>query len=111
MFADVNPVPNHTNNAPTVNKVFGTKIPTLASSRAFALHAAAIEKYPDRVKIIKSTMKQVFDDPAYAEAVKKSGIPTAFIDYGDQDNAMEFAMSMLELAQRYAPLLTGKKKS
>lgn len=110
VFADKNPVPQHTNNAPTANAVFGTKIPTLASSRAFAIHASALEKYPERADILKKTMRQVFDDPAYGETVKKSGIPTAFIDYGDQDEAMKFAMEMLEMAKRFAPLLTGKKK-
>lgn len=110
VFADKNPVPEFTNNAPVVNDVFGTNIPPLASSRAFGVHAAAIDKYPERIKVLKDTMKAVFSDPAYPAAVKKSGLPTAFIDYGDQDEAMKFAMSMLDLAKQYAPLLTGKKK-
>lgn len=111
VFADKNPVPEFTNNAPTVNDVFGTKIPTLSSPRTFAVHASAMEKYPDRVKILKDTMKQTIEDPAYRAAVIKSGIPASFIKYGDQDAAMATAMSLLELAQRYKPLLIGKKKN
>ncbi|MDH4249308.1 MAG: tripartite tricarboxylate transporter substrate-binding protein, partial [Deltaproteobacteria bacterium] len=68
---DKNTVPEFTNNAPEVNKVFGTKIPPLNSSRAFGLHKAAIDKYPDRVKVLKESMRKVFSDPAYAEEVKK----------------------------------------
>ena len=111
VFANKNIVAEHTNNAPVVNDVFGTKIPPLASSRAFGIHAAALDKYPERVNILKRTMKATMEDPAYAEAVEKSGLPTAFIDYGDQETSMQFAQSMLELASKYAPLLTGKKKS
>ena len=110
VFSPTNPVPEHTNNAPGVNSVFGTKIPAMNSSRAFGLHASAIEKYPDRVKILKDTMKSVFEDPAYAKEVEKAKLPTAFIDYGDEAEAMEDARATLELAKRFRSLLTGKKK-
>ena len=48
------------------------------------------------------------DDPAYPEAVKKAGLPTAFIDFGDQATAMAAAEGTLELAAKYEALLTGK---
>jgi tripartite-type tricarboxylate transporter receptor subunit TctC len=111
VFAKKNPVPAETNNAPVVNAVFGTKIPELSSSRAFGLHKAAMDKYPDRVAKLKATMKQTVDDPEYAQAVKDSGLPTAFIDYGDEATAMETAMGTLELARRYEKLLSAKKKA
>jgi tripartite-type tricarboxylate transporter receptor subunit TctC len=110
VFADKNPVPELTNNAPPVNKVFGTKIPQLTMSRGFAAHGVAIKKYPDRVKVLTSTMKQAFDDPAYPEAIKKAGLPTTFMAWGDQEQAMATAQVTLELAKRYEPLLRGKKK-
>lgn len=103
-----NPAPGDTGNAPSVNSVFGTKIPELTSSRAFGLHTKAVEQYPDRVEVLKSTMAKVKDDPAYPEAVKKAGLPTAFIDFGDQETAMATAEATRELATKYEALLTGK---
>src|SRR3546814_9654064 len=58
IFADTNPTPDDTGNAPVVNDVFGTDLPPLTSSRAWAIHAAAIEQYPERVEILKRTMRQ-----------------------------------------------------
>ena len=107
IFADKNPVPDESGNAPTVNEVFATDLPPLTSSRAWGIHKAAIDKYPERIETLKSTMQQTLDDPAYAEAVKKTGIPTAFIDAGDQEAAMAEAASTRELAERYKKLLTG----
>lgn len=107
VFDERNPIVGDT--APPVNKAFGTKIPPLTSSRAFAVHDSAVQKYPDRIAILKSSMKKVFDDPEYPESVKASGLPTAFINYGDQEAATASAAGILELAARYKPLLTGKK--
>jgi len=103
-----NPAPEETGNAPAVNSVFGTKLPELTSSRGFGLHVKAIEQFPDRYELLKSTMAAVKDDPAYPEAVKKAGLPTAFIDFGDQKMAMDAAEGTLELAAKYEKLLTGK---
>lgn len=103
-----NPAPAETGDAPPVNSVFGSNIPELTSSRAFGLHTEAIEQYPDRVEVLKSSMAAVRDDPAYPEAVKKAGLPTAFIDFGDQETAMATAQATLELAGKYEALLTGK---
>jgi hypothetical protein len=110
VFADKNPVPELTHNAPPVNQVFGTKIPQLTMARGFALHGAAIKKYPDRVKLLKSTMKQAYDDPEYPAAIKKAGLPTTFMVWGDQEQAMASAQVTLELAKRYESLLRGKDK-
>ncbi|MPZ10699.1 MAG: twin-arginine translocation signal domain-containing protein [Kiloniellaceae bacterium] len=103
-----NPALAETGNAPAVNSVFGTKIPELTSSRGFGLHTKAIEQYPDRFEVIKSSMEKVKDDPAYPEAVKKAGLPTAFIDFGDKQRAMQGAEETLALAAKYEALLTGK---
>lgn len=108
VFTKRNPVAEEADNAPPVNEVFGTDIPELSSSRAFGIHVAAIEQYPERFEILKTTMAEVFEDPAYAEQVRSSGIPTEFIDYGDQDAAMAEAEAVQELAMKYESLLTGE---
>lgn len=108
IFGDKNPAPDMADNAPTVNEAFGLDLPPLTSSRAFAVHAKAIEQYPDRVEKLKETLRLTLEDPAYAEAVKAAGLPTAFIDPGDQEKAMATAEATRQLAEKYRSLLTGK---
>ena len=47
----------YSDNAPSVNKVFGTKIPPLYSSRSWAIHTEVIEKFPDRFALLEKTAK------------------------------------------------------
>ena len=110
VFSPNNPIPDQTDNAPSVNAVFGTKIPDLPSARAFGIHTKAIEKYPDRYEILKSTMRKVFDDPDYKVAIEKTGRPWEFISYADEAQCMEYAANMAELTKKYLPLLSAKKK-
>ena len=109
VFSPKNPIPDRTNNAPPVNDVFGTKIPDLPSARAFGIHTEAIEKYPERFEILKSTMLKVFKDPDYKAAIDKTGRPWEFISYADEAECMEYANNMMELTKRYASLLSAKK--
>lgn len=110
VFSKKNPLPGRTNNAPPINDVFGTKIPELPSARAFAIHTKAIEAYPERFKKIKESMLKVYDDPDYKVAMEKTGRPWEFISYADQKECHEYAQNMIELARKYRPLLTAKKK-
>lgn len=110
VFAKKNPFGEMADNAPPVNDVFGTKIPALSSRRGFAIHTKAIEKYPDRFKILQDTIKQTALDPQYADAVEKAGMPRSFVQYGGRDETVAFADEMLALAEKYKPLLAGKKK-
>jgi hypothetical protein len=91
-----------------VNKVFGTKIPDLSSSRSWAIHTEAVNKYPDRFAILEKTSRQVFDMPEYKEAYKKTGAPVETIQYGDRALCTKYAESMIELANEYRSLLTAK---
>ena len=108
VFNDDFKLGDYTNNAPPVNKVFGTKIPDLSSSRSWAIHSEVIEKYPERFAILEKTSRQVFDDPKYREAYKKTGAPVETIQYGDRKLCTRYAQSMVELANEYRTLLTGK---
>ncbi|MGB5081364.1 MAG: tripartite tricarboxylate transporter substrate-binding protein [Burkholderiales bacterium] len=110
VFNDDNQLGKYTENAPAVNKVFGTKIPDLYSSRSWAIHAEAIEKYPERYELLARTAKQVFDNPKYKEEYAKTGAPVETIQYGDRDLCKRYARSMIELANEYRSLLTAKKK-
>ena len=108
VFNDDFQLGSYTNNAPSVNKVFGTKLPDLSSSRSWAIHTQAIEKYPDRFALLEKTARQVFENPAYKEAYKKTGAPVETIQYGDRALCTRYAKSMVELANEYRPLLSAK---
>jgi tripartite-type tricarboxylate transporter receptor subunit TctC len=108
VFNDDNRLARHTGNAPSVNAVFGTRIPALYSSRAWAIHAEVIEKFPDRFALLEQTAKQVFDNPAYRDAYVKTGAPIETLQYGDRDVCTRYAQAMVALANEYRALLSAK---
>jgi tripartite-type tricarboxylate transporter receptor subunit TctC len=110
IFDETNPLPSKLNNAPTMNAHFKTKLPPLLSSRAFAIHKAAIDKYPDRFKVLQETLKKTAEDPALKEQLKKAGSDPAFLHYGGLEGCQKFAEQTLELGEHYKALLTGKSK-
>jgi tripartite-type tricarboxylate transporter receptor subunit TctC len=108
VFNDDFKLASYTNNAPPVNKVFGTKIPDLSSSRAWAIHTEVIEKHPERFALLEKTARQVFQMPAYKEAYKKTGAPVETIQFGDRALCERYARGMVDLANEYRSLLTAK---
>jgi tripartite-type tricarboxylate transporter receptor subunit TctC len=111
VFNDDNKTGRYSNNSPSVNAVFGTRIPALYSSRSWAIHAEVTEKFPDRFALLERTSKQVFDNPAYKEAYAKTGAPVETIQYGDRSLCTRYANGMIELANEYRSLLSAKSKS
>ncbi|WP_114965687.1 Bug family tripartite tricarboxylate transporter substrate binding protein [Alkalilacustris brevis] len=107
LFADENVAPEGTDNAPTVNDALGTSIPELTSSRAWGVHRAAYDAHPDRIAALVESMEATLADPDYTAAVEAAGVPTVFIDPGDEARAMASAAATTELARRYRDLLTG----
>lgn len=107
LFASRNPAPDQSGNAPTINSALGTDLPNFDSSRAWGVHRAAMDAFPDRVAKLKETMAAAAADPAYPEAVQGAGLPTVFIDAGGMDVAMGTAVAMQELARKYRDLLAG----
>jgi tripartite-type tricarboxylate transporter receptor subunit TctC len=108
VFNDENVLGERLDNAPTMNGHFGTKIPPLLSSRAFAIHRAAIKGYPDRFQVLQDTFKQVFADPEYKEALLKAKGNWEYINYGGIVECEKYASSIQALGERFKPLLTGK---
>jgi tripartite-type tricarboxylate transporter receptor subunit TctC len=100
----------YSGNAPSVNKVFGTKIPNLYSSRAWAIHTEFIEKQPERFALLEKTARQVFDNPKYKEEYAKTGAPIETIQYGDRKLCTEYAKGMVALTEEYRSLLSAKEK-
>jgi tripartite-type tricarboxylate transporter receptor subunit TctC len=109
VFNTTNRAPNLTNNAPPVNEALGTKIPPLSGQRAWAIHRKVAEAFPDRLKKLEDTMKQVFADPEYKTVAEKAGTPWEFIQYGDAAQCEASAKEFAALALQYKPLLTAGK--
>ena len=110
VFNDENKLGRYTNNAPSVNKVFGTKIPPLYSSRSWAVHTEVIEKFLERFALLEKTARQVFENPKYREEYAKTGAPVETIQYGDRALCTRYAQGMIELANEYRSLLSAKEK-
>ena len=109
VFNDKNVLGERLDNAPTMNDHFGTKIPPLLSSRAFAIHTKAAEKYPDRMKVLNDSIVKVFKDPDYKTAVKKAKGNWEYIKYGDAAACKKYGESIAEIGKEFKSYLTGKK--
>lgn len=95
------------NNAPDINDAYGMELPEMLSARAFAIHKKAAEDHPDRYEVLTRTFKETFDDPRLLEAyVANKGTPE-YLNYGGAEECAAFMKAMLELGERYKPLLSG----
>lgn len=109
VFDDKNPLPGRTDNAPTANAHFSMSLPPLiAGARTFGIKKAAIDKHPDRFKILNDTVQKVFTDPAYKKAVVKTKAPWELIKYGNADACAAYVKNITAIGQEYKDLLTGK---
>ncbi|WP_161988415.1 tripartite tricarboxylate transporter substrate binding protein [Elioraea sp. Yellowstone] len=109
IFSRENVLAAKTDNAPTINAVFGTRIPDLYSSRSWAIHTRAIERHPDRFRKLEETARKVFEDRAFLEAAEKAGQPLESIRFGDRAVCTEYALGMIELANRFRAQLSAQR--
>jgi tripartite-type tricarboxylate transporter receptor subunit TctC len=110
VFNDENPLASQSDNAPPINAVFGTKVPELSSSRSWAIHTEAIEKYPERFALLEKTSRQVVESPEFKSAFARTGAPVEAIKYGNREVCTRYAKAMMELTNEYRSLLTAKGK-
>jgi tripartite-type tricarboxylate transporter receptor subunit TctC len=101
VFQDENPIPEETNDAAPVNQLLGTDFPALDGVRAYGIHRAAIEQYPERYEFLKSTIREPFESGRYEEATRQAGLHPGFITYLDEEACDRSARSMVELAERF----------
>jgi tripartite-type tricarboxylate transporter receptor subunit TctC len=109
VFARENVVARLTQNAPTVNQVFGTTIPDLYSSRSWAIHTRAIDRYPDRFRLLEETAARVFNDQDFRAALARAGQPDETVRFGNRALCTEYALGMIELANRYRQQLSAQR--
>jgi putative tricarboxylic transport membrane protein len=107
LFDDQNRFGERAHNAPVVNEAFGTDLPPLVSSRAFALHSATFEEYPDEVAMLQESLRQVFDDPQHEQNIVQTGAPAEVIAYGGMEECEAYVENIIEIGNRFKPLLTG----
>jgi tripartite-type tricarboxylate transporter receptor subunit TctC len=109
MMSHKNPIPERSDNAPTMNQHFGMNMPSLiAGARAFGIKKEVIEKYPDRFKMLQDTLKQVYTDPAYKTIYEKTKSPWEFIGYGDPAACAKYADEISAVGREFKDLLSGK---
>lgn len=94
-------------NAPEINAAYDMDLPEMLSARAFGIHRAAAEAYPERLERLVETFQATFEDPALLEAyVAGRGTPE-YLNQGGIEECAQFVKDMLELGERYKPLLSG----
>jgi tripartite-type tricarboxylate transporter receptor subunit TctC len=98
-----------TENAPTINAAFGTNIPDLYSSRAWAVHTEWADAHPADFDKLQKTSEQAHQDPVFRDAFEKSGAPVRALKYGDRKTCTEYATAMVDLAKRYEKVLSASK--
>ena len=81
----------------------------MASARG-AIQRSAVNKYPDRFKVLNDSLVKVFADPAYKKAVKKTKAPWENIRYGDAEACAAYVKDITAVGERFKGLITGKKK-
>ncbi len=96
-------------NAPTVNSVFGIDIPDLFTCRAWGVHTEWADKNPEQFALLERTAQAAHASPIFREGYKKTGATDVNLVYGDRKACTEYAIKTLELAQRYESVLTAKR--
>lgn len=109
VFNSTNVLAARSNDAPAVNAVFGSNIPALPSSRSWAIHTSVIQRFPDRFRLLEESSAKVFEDAAFRDAYVRQGLPLETIQYGNRQVCTDYAMAMIELANRYRTQLSAQR--
>jgi tripartite-type tricarboxylate transporter receptor subunit TctC len=94
-----------TDNAPTINSAFGSSIPDLYSSRAWAVHSTWADANPENFALLE----KAHASPEFRDAFVKTGSPVESLKYGSRQVCTEYANAMVELAKRYEPVLSAQR--
>lgn len=109
VFNSTNVFAQETNNAPTINSVFGTKIPNLASTRSWAIHTEFASKNPEAFKLLESTAQKVMTDAQFLADAEKGGESPKSFRYFTRAECLAYANDMIKLADEFRPVLSAKR--
>ena len=96
--------PDITDDAPTVNEVLGTDLPSAGSFYGLQVHADCAENYPERYDQIVEAYQNTVNSDAYQEALAEVGEAGTVVDVEpDQmfENSSNRAVSELEALDKY----------
>ena len=110
VFNKSNIFAKETDNAPPINKVLGTKVPDLQSTRSWAIHTEFANKNPAAFAMLEKTAQQVMESQELRDLAKKSGEAIESLKYFNRKECTEYAQSMIRLAEEFRPVLTAKRK-
>ncbi len=83
--------------------------PLVAGARAFGIKKSAIDKHPDRFKLLNDTANQVFKDPKYRKVLKKTKVPMElFTTSSTPEEIAAYVKNITAIGTQYRDLLTGK---
>ena len=107
LFDDQNRFGDKLPEVPVVNEAFGTDLPPLVSSRAWARPSATIQPEPPGVAILEESRKPVVVDTHPPPNIVQTGAPAEVIAYGGMEECEAYVQNIIEIGNRFKPLLTG----
>ena len=99
-----------TENAPTVNSVFGIDIPDLFTSRAWGVHTEWADKNPELFAMLERTAQEAHASRGVPRRLTaRPAPPTAIWSMATARPAPNLRLQTFELARRYESVLTAKR--
>jgi len=105
VYAEENPEPDLTNDAPPINEELGTDInyaPT-AGTQFYYVSAAAAKEYPDRYDHVQQAFKSAHEDEEYRSDLEEIGELGKLV-WNSPDETEEILQSSYETYQEFVPL-------
>lgn len=105
VFAEENPEPDLTNEAPPINEELGTDInyaPTSGTQFYFTSSSAA-DEYPDRFEHLQESLKSAHEDEEYRSELEDMG-EAGKLYWADPDEAGEILQNAYETYEEFIPL-------
>jgi tripartite-type tricarboxylate transporter receptor subunit TctC len=96
-------------NAPTINSVFGVSVPDLYSARAWAVHTDWADKNPQHFEFLQKTSREAHASKLFRDAFRKTGAPDTALLYGDRKDCTAYVEATVALAKRYEKVLSAKR--
>jgi hypothetical protein len=57
--------------------------------------------------MLQESLRQVFDDPQHEQNIVQTGAPAEVIAYGGMEECEAYVANIIEIGNRFKPLLTG----
>lgn len=105
VYAEENPEPDLTNDAPSINEELGTDInyaPT-SGTQFYYISSSAADEYPDRFEHLQESLKSAHEDEEYRSELEDMG-EAGKLYWADPDEATEILQNAYETYEEFIPL-------